>query len=59
MKKRFTEEQIIKLIQEGEGGLTVQALCRKYAIASATYYRWKTRFSGATLSEAKKLKTHH
>ena len=57
MKKRFTEEQIIKMLQEAECGLTVQALCRKYAIASATYYRWETRFSGMTLSEARKLKT--
>ena len=56
-EKRFTEEQIIKMLQEAECGLTVQALCRKYAIASATYYRWKTRFSGLTLSEARKLKT--
>ena len=57
MKKRFTEEQIIKMLQEAECGLTVQALWGKYAIGSATYYRWKTRFSGITLSEARKLKT--
>ena len=57
MKKRCTEEQIIKMLQEAECGLTLQALCRKYAIASATYYRWKTRFSAMNLSEARKLKT--
>ena len=57
MKKRFSEEQIIKIIQESAGGLTVESLCRKYAIASATYYRWKARFSGITLLEARKLKT--
>ena len=57
MKKRFTEEQIIKMLQEAECGLTLQALCRKYAIASATYYRWKIRFSGITLSGARKLET--
>ena len=57
MKKRFTQEQIIKIIQEAQAGLSVKALCRKYAIASATYYRWKNRFEGLTLSEARKLQT--
>ena len=57
MKERFTEEQIIKMLQEAKCVLTVQALWGKYAIGSATYYRWKTRFSGITLSEARKLKT--
>ena len=57
MKKRFTEEQIIKMFQEAACSLTVQALCHKYAIESATYYRCKTLFSGITLSEARKLKT--
>ena len=46
MKERFTEEQIIKMLQEAKCVLTVQALWGKYAIASTTYYRWKTRFSG-------------
>ena len=57
MKKRFTEEQIIKIIQEAKGGLTVEALCRKCAIAPATYYRWKNKFDGLALSEARRLKT--
>ena len=57
MKQRFTEEQIIKIIQEAKGGLTVKSLCRKYAIAEATYYRWKNKFDGLTLSEARRLKT--
>lgn len=48
MKQRFTEEQIIKILQEPKEGLTVEALCRKYAIASATYYRWKNKFHGLT-----------
>ena len=57
MKKRFTQEQIIKIIQEAQAGLSVKALCRNDAIASATYYRWKNRFEGLTLSEARKLQT--
>ena len=39
MEKKFTQEQIIKIIQETQAGLSVKALCRKYAIALATYYR--------------------
>ena len=57
MKQRFTEEQIIKIIQEAQGGLTVKSVGRQYAIASVTYYRWKNKFDGLTLSEAKRLKT--
>jgi len=57
MKQRFTEEQIIKILQETKEELTVEALCRKYAIASATYYRCKNKFDGLTLSEARRLKT--
>lgn len=57
MKKRFTEDQIIKILQEAKEGLTLEALCRKYAIAQATYYRWKNKFDGLTLCEARRLKT--
>lgn len=56
MKKRFTEEQIIKILEEGRSGLAVGALCRKYAISPATYYNWKNKFNGLTISEAKRLK---
>lgn len=59
MKKRFTEEQIIKILEEGRSGLAVGALCRKYAISPATYatyYNWKNKFNGLTTSEAKRLK---
>ena len=45
MKKRFTEEQIIKILEEGRSGLAVGALCRKYAISPATYYNWKNKFN--------------
>lgn len=49
MKQRFAGEQIIKIIQETKRGLTVKLLYRKYAIAEATYYRWKNKFDGLTL----------
>ena len=56
MKKRFTEEQIIGILNEGKTGLTVEALCRKHNISEATYYNWKSKFGGMTVSDAKKLK---
>jgi len=56
MKRRFTEEQIIKILQEGQGAITVDALCRSYAIAPATYYTWKNKFNGMTVTEARRLK---
>lgn len=56
MKKRFTEEQIIKILEEPKTGLTVQEVCRKHNIAIPTYYAWKTKFGGMTVSDAKRLK---
>jgi putative transposase len=57
MKKRFTEEQIIGVLKEAETGLKVAELCRKYGISDATYYNWKAKFGGMTVSEAQRLKT--
>ena len=56
MKKRFTEEQIIKVLEEIKTGLTVQELCWKHNISIPTYYAWKAKFGGMTISDAKKLK---
>lgn len=56
MKKRFTEEQIIGVLKEGEAGLKVAELCRKYGISDATYYNWKAKFGGMTVSETQRLK---
>jgi putative transposase len=55
-KKRFTEEQIIAVIKEGEAGAKVVELCRKHGISSVTYYRWKSKFGGMEVSDAKRLK---
>jgi len=56
MKKRFTEEQIINVLNEAKSGLKVEEVCRKYGISTATYYNWKAKFDGMTVSDAKKLK---
>lgn len=56
MKKRFSEEQIIGVLKEAEAGMKVGELCRKYGIAEATYYNWKAKFGGMTVSDAQRLK---
>lgn len=54
--KRFTEEQIIQILQEAESGLAVADVCRKHNCSEQSFYRWKARFGGMTVSEAKRLK---
>ena len=56
MKKRFTEEQIIGILKEAEAGMKVAEVCRKYGISDATYYNWKSKFGGMSVSEARRLK---
>ena len=56
MKKRFTEEQIIGILKEAEAGAKVAELCRKYGISDATYYNWKAKFGGMTVSDAQRQK---
>ena len=55
-KSRFTEEQIIAVLQEGEAGVAVQELGRKYGICDQTYYRWKAKYGGLEVSEAQRLR---
>ena len=54
--KRYTEEQTIAVLREGEAGAKITGLCRKYGISDATYYNWKAKYAGLTVSELKRLK---
>ena len=54
--RRYTEEQIIAVLKEGEAGARVADLCRKYGMSDATYYNWKAKYAGLTVSELKRLK---
>ena len=54
--KRFTEEQIIGVLKEAEAGTKTKELCRKHGISEATFYNWKAKYSGMTVSEARRLK---
>ena len=54
--KRFTEEQIIRILQEAEAGLSVSDVCRKHNCSEQSFYRWKSKFGGMDISEAKRLK---
>lgn len=56
MKNRFTEEQIIGVLKEAEVGSKIADLCRKHGISDATYYNWKAKFGGMTVSDAQRLK---
>lgn len=55
-KKRFNETQIIGILKEGEAGLAVGELCRKHGIAQSTYYQWRSKYSGMSVKELKRLK---
>ncbi len=56
VRKKYTEEQIIAVLREGEAGVKVADLCRKYGMSDATYYNWKAKYAGLTVSELKRLK---
>jgi len=56
MKKRFTEEQIIRVLKEHEAGAKTADLCRRHGISEGTFYNWKAKFGGMDVSDAKRLK---
>ena len=56
-QSRFTEEQIIGVLKEGEAGVPVKELSRKHGICDQTYYRWKAKYGGLEVSEARRLRS--
>jgi putative transposase len=55
-KSRYTEEQIIGILKQHEGGVKTADLCREHGISVATFYGWKSKFGGMDVSEAQRLK---
>jgi len=55
-RKRFTEEQIIEILKQGEAGGNNQEICRKNGITEQTFYRWRSKYGGMQVSDAKRLK---
>ena len=53
---QFTEEQIIGILKEAEAGQKVGEICRKYGVSEATYYRWKSTYSGLEVSQVRRLR---
>ena len=55
-RSRFTEEQIIAILREHEADLKTADVCRKYGISSATFFKWKSKYGGREVSDARRLK---
>ena len=55
-KSRFSEEQIIGMLKEHQAGVKATDICRKHGISDATFYKYKAKYGGMTVSEAKRLK---
>jgi len=56
MKSRFSEEQIIGILHQHEAGVATSQLCREHNISAATFYKWKAKFGGLQVDEAKRLR---
>lgn len=55
-RSRFSEAQVVAVLKEAEAGRPVAEVCRKHGISDATYYNWKARYGGASVSELKRLR---
>ena len=55
-KSKFTEEQIIAILAEQERGMATEEVCRRHGVSSATFYKWKSKYGGMDVSDARKLK---
>ena len=55
-KSKFTESQIVAILKEGEAGMAVADVCRKHGISAATWYGWKNKYAGATVSDLTRMR---
>ena len=55
-RSRFSEEQIIGILKEQEAGMATVEVCRRHGVSPATFYKWKSKFGGMEVSEAKRLR---
>ena len=55
-RSRFSEEQIIAILKEHEGGVATAEVCRRHGVSGATFYKWKAKFGGLEVSNAKRLR---
>lgn len=56
MKRRFSDEQIIGILKEHEAGTKAKDLCRRHGMSDASFYKWKAKYGGMEISEAKRLR---
>ena len=56
-KSRFSDVQILTVLKQGENGVPVADLCREHGISDATFYKWRSKYGGMTVSDAKRLKS--
>ena len=56
-KSRFSEEKIVKILQEAESGVSVAELCRKHGMSDASFYIWRQKYGGMTVADLKRLKS--
>jgi putative transposase len=55
-RTRFTEEQVIAIVKEQEAGMATAEVCRRHGVSGATFYKWKAKYGGLEVSEAKRLR---
>jgi putative transposase len=55
-RSRFTESQIVSILKEADAGAKIKELCRKHGISDATYYNWKSKYGGMSVSDLRRLK---
>lgn len=55
-KTRYSEEEIIRVLQEVESGRPVKEVCREYGVSTASYYAWKAKYGGLDVNEARRMK---